>query len=291
MGTHRAFHTTWYILYLITFLIFLWFFLRYAGVSSWVFWLFFAGIIIIGIGVLQKETLMRKRVREDGTEYCHQTRYNWTIAYSVFHFIALGLIITGLVFVILESSIPWWVWMLLFLSFIFSIIGTMIHTYSPNARAWAAVTHIIALGLGLTAFVFLISTSNSPYWVWLIYALAILFAVLAGSFEQVSDKNHVVVADKCEQDCADVLLLRSDEDEFCDEDCEIASPCKKKAPCAKPCAVPAPCDPCHTKVVSSKPINVTNGTTDIPVSNLAVVSNRSTVSSLPTIEIAEQQVF
>lgn len=273
MGVHRAFHSSFYLCYLIVFLVFLWFFLYYSGVPRWVFWLFFAGIIIIGIGVIQKETLMRKRIREDGSEYCHQTRYNWTITYSILHFIALGLIITGLVFVITTSSIPWWVWLLVFLSFIFSIIGTMIHTYSPHAKVWAAVTHFIALALGLTAFVFVIIFSESPYWVWLIYALAVLFAVLAGSFEQVSEKNHVVVTDKCEEDCSDVLLLRSDEDEHYEDDCEVTTPCKKK----KPCAVVKPSCESRPKVAVS-----TGGTIETRKS--------ISVSNLPTIEIEEQHI-
>src|SRR3989338_8951537 len=152
---HRGFHTTWYLLYIITVLIFLYFFLHFSGVPSWVYWLFFAGIILIAIGVVQKETLMRKRVAA-GTneEYCGSTRRNWTITYSVLHFIALALIVTGWVFVITTSLIPWWVWTLLFVSFILSIIGTMVHTYSPQAKVWAAVVHFIALALALTAFVF-----------------------------------------------------------------------------------------------------------------------------------------
>lgn len=204
MAVHRVTHAGFYILYLITYLLFLFFLLQQLEISMYIFWMFFSGIVILGIGVIQKELFIKRQIR-NGEETCTSVsrRRGWTVVYSVLHVLAIGLIIAAMVLFILQAKekIPWWCFLLIFLGFLFSIFSTMIHAITPRARAWATLLHFIGVALllvGFTFFVYYSIKAGVLWYTWLLYSLAILFGILAGGFEYIAKPNDEILPDECD---------------------------------------------------------------------------------------------
>lgn len=203
----RALSLAFYILYLITLAIALWFLLHYSGVPSWV-WIFFGVAILIAIiGALMKEFLLVRTVTSSGEIISSGSFTFWLVLYIIFHIAALILIIIGIVLVIRYSTIPWWVWVILAVAIFVSIVSNMILAFAPGASLFAVILSVIAVILFITGVILLIIHSHSPWWVWLIVGLAVLFAILSAIFDGMADRNAVVVHGGCvSPDCKTVTV-------------------------------------------------------------------------------------
>lgn len=201
----RALSLAFYILYLITLAVALWFLLHYSGVPSWV-WIFFGVAILIAIiGSLMKEFLLVRTVTSSGEIITSGSFTFWLVLYIIFHIAALILIIIGIVLVIRYSTIPWWVWVILAVAIFVSIVSNMILAFAPGASLFAVILSVIAVILFITGVILLIIHSHSPWWVWLIVGLAVLFAILSSIFDVMADRNVVIVRSGCvSPDCKTV---------------------------------------------------------------------------------------
>lgn len=193
----RALSLSFYIFYLITLAIALWFLLHYSGVQSWV-WIFFGIAILIAIiGALMREFLLVRTVTPSGTIIYSNSLKFWLILYVIFHITALILIIVGIVLVIRYSTIPWWVWVVLAIAIFLSIISNMILAFSHGSYIFAIIIFVIALILFIAGVVLLIIYSHVPLWVWLIIGLAVFFAILSVIFDGMADRNKVILQEGC----------------------------------------------------------------------------------------------
>lgn len=112
METFRVLYLTFVILYLITLAIGLWFLLYYSGVPGWV-WIFFAiAIILLIISTMMRETREQNKKNFD----------RWGIFFVVLDVISIILMIVGFIFVVMYSTLPWWIWLILGLSILFLLI-------------------------------------------------------------------------------------------------------------------------------------------------------------------------
>lgn len=189
----RYFYITFYILYLISLAIALWFLLYYSGVPGWVWILFGTAILMEIMCVFIKEILLKQTLTTPGEEIISDSSAFWLILYIILYLAVFILFIIGLAFVIKYSSIPWWVWVILAVAIFCSIVGNIIYALAPGASIFGALFSISAFILFIAGIVLLIIYSNSPLWVWSIIALVIIFNMLAGIFEATSERNQTVV--------------------------------------------------------------------------------------------------
>jgi len=179
----------------------LWFLFSYSNVPSWV-WIFFGtAILIVIIGVLMKEFLLTRTITTCGRDITSGSYTFWSVLYIIFYLMAFALIITGLVFVIQYSSIPWWTWVILGIAILLSILGDVSVTASPRFGFFALILAISAFILFVTGLILLIIYSNAPSWVWVIVGVAILFAILAAICEGMSYRNYITVVKTCFDNC------------------------------------------------------------------------------------------
>lgn len=189
MSVTRDLYLASYILYLATIALALWFLLHYTGVQPWV-WIFFALAILIAIvGVLMKETVLRRKVTSEGVVISPNTS-GWLIFYYILHIMAFILVVVGLGFVIGTSSIPWYVWVILGGAVLFSILSNIMG--AGRGIILPAIFGVISLVLFVVGIILLVIYSNAPFWTWLIVIIAAIFAILAGIFESVSEREEVV---------------------------------------------------------------------------------------------------
>ena len=193
----RALYLTFYILYLMTLAVGIWFLLYYSGVPSWV-WTFFAIAILIAIiSAVLKEHLLTRTITTSGIDITDSSHSFWLIFYILMNFAALILIVVGIIFVIRYSTIPWWVWFILGAAIFFSIISNIMLALGPIGILFAVLVSLFAFVLFITGIILLIAYSNAPWWVWLIIGLAILFSMLASIFEGIGDRNEIIVVQTC----------------------------------------------------------------------------------------------
>jgi MFS family permease len=188
MAVSRALYITFYVLYLVTLSIALWFILDYSKVDAWV-WSFFAiafGIVIVG--VLIKEFAMKAS---------NPAYAVWGWIYVIAHFIAVGFFLTGLILTISQSTIPWWVWVILGIAVLLPIIATIITAYAEKATAVAAIIGLAGFILFIVGLIFLVIESDAPWWIWLIIGVAITFCILAVVFEAVSVNRNPCLIVEC----------------------------------------------------------------------------------------------
>lgn len=199
MAVSRTYYYIFYILYLITLGVGLWFLLYYSGVPSWV-WIFFgAAILITIISVLMKEFLLVGTITTSGKYITNDDYAFWVVLYMIFNITVFILIIVGLIFVIKYSSIPWWVWLILSLGILFSIIGDMLMIFGNVGYIFSLIFNVISLILFIVGVGLVIVYSHAPWWVWLIVGIAILFAIIAGIFENINgsiQRNNVTTSEK-----------------------------------------------------------------------------------------------
>lgn len=186
MGVSRYLHTAFYILYLILLAIALWLLLYYAKVPGWV-WIFFGlAILIFIIGVLLKEFVLRQTIDASGN-VIHPQLY-WVVLYSLFHVMAFILLIVGVGFAIRYSASQWWMWVVLGLAIFLTVLSNMFYYYFSNTLP-GIILSLLGVVLLLVGLILVVAYSLSPWWVWLILGLAILFAFMAGLLESFSAPN------------------------------------------------------------------------------------------------------
>ncbi len=205
MALHRGVYMTFMILYLVTLAVGLWFLFYYSQVPNWV-WIFFGVAILLEIiDLLIAESSVTKTKKhneniehldQDGT-VVHVTSDDiiitdntpikmggWDILYGSIQIVILILLIIGFAFVIKYAvNIPWWVWFLLGLSILFSILGTVIEVLTKKSKGlWLLICSIISTALWITGIIFFVIYTTAPWWTWAIIALAFIFAALAQIF-------------------------------------------------------------------------------------------------------------
>jgi len=194
MAAPRALYITFSILYLITLAIVLWFLLYYSGVPSWV-WIFFAILIAI-ISLIMREVAIKNVVSSSGKPKSTGLGV-WGVLYILLQIIALILVIIGLIFVIMYSTIPWWVWVILGSAIVLAMIAVIIAIIPGVGPIIALILLIIAFIAYIVGLILLVIYSDAPWWIWLIIGVMILFGILASIFEGLSERPKVVVVDEC----------------------------------------------------------------------------------------------
>jgi hypothetical protein len=193
MGVSRYLHTAFYVLFLICLAVALWFLLYFAKVPGWV-WIFFGvAILIFIIGILLKEYVLRQTRDAVGNVVPSGYHTFWVVLYSIFHVMAFILIIVGIVFTIKYSIIPWWVWVVLAMAIFFVVLSNMFYYYFTSTVLGIVMSVLAALTF-IAALVLIVIYSKSPWWVWLIMGVAVLFAFLAGIFEPLSNPNVYILS-------------------------------------------------------------------------------------------------
>ena len=191
---NRAFYIVFYIIYLLLLAISLWFLLYYSGVHSWVFFGFFGiAILIATINLFIKEFLLKKGVTVDGEMIPNDMYTFWSWFYGITQITAIILVIVGIVFVIIHSTVPWWVWLILAVGIFMPLITAMLLNWIQGEPILSVLLSVISLTLVIIGLVFLVIYSEAPWWVWLLVGLTIIVAVVAGVLEGFSDKNQYVV--------------------------------------------------------------------------------------------------
>ncbi|CAH6419475.1 Hypothetical protein HVR_LOCUS655 [uncultured virus] len=165
----------------------------------WTWILFGVAFLLIIIAFLIKEALVRKIVNSKGQVIDTGMFAGWGIFVFFLNLIAFILIIIGIGFVIAYSkTVPWWVWLLLGLAMLFSFLGNLIASF--GGFVFPLIFGFIALVLFIVGIIFYIIYVKVPWWIWVIIAIAIIFAILANIFESLSQKDVAVVV------CADPAI-------------------------------------------------------------------------------------
>lgn len=183
METPSGLYIIFYLLYLITTLVIIYFLIEYSETPQWV-WLFFgASFAFLIMNILIKENYLK----------CEDRKTEWIAIYGVVALASLILFVTGLILTIIYSIIPWWIWLIIGIGIIIPILGTIIvallHNY-PNTMTIIlgimAFLGFIALVVGL---ILLIIYSNAPWWIWLLVVLAIIFLLISGMLEATLERK------------------------------------------------------------------------------------------------------
>lgn len=194
MAVSRALYLSFYILYLIFLALSLWYLLQYTGVPGWVWSIFAVAIILAIVAVFIKEFLLIRTIMSSRI-YTQDEYYTfWLIMYTIISVVILILIIVGIVDVIRFSNIPAGVWVVFGLAILLSIISNAILAYAPDANTLAVILSVSAFILFIVGIILIIVYANSPWWVWLLVAIAITFAILAAIFDP---QNAFIVQEKC----------------------------------------------------------------------------------------------
>jgi hypothetical protein len=194
MAMNRALYVLFYILYLITLAIAIWFLVYYGQVPNWVYIFFLVAIIIMVIGVLIKEFLLQRTRTKSGKDVSKNIS-GWLIAYVAFHILAFLLFITGVVFVGIYGTIAWWILALLAIGIILTVVASMIYAFYPRKELVAYIVYLVGVLIYIAGFILLVYFSDAPWWIWLILLTAVGFSVVASVFEYISEKNEVIVPD------------------------------------------------------------------------------------------------
>ena len=194
MGIPRWIYVIFYVIYLILVMVSLYYLLHYTNVPVWVWSFYAAAILIFLIGVLIKELFVKKVVDESGKTLNNTSLRVWGAFYLIFHIIAIVLLIVGLVLTMHYSDIDWWIWLLLVIGLILTVIANMI-TSLPGK----AITIFLALPVWIIGFIILIVgiafyvvQADAPVWVWIIVIIAIIFGIMSSILDNMSSKNVVV---------------------------------------------------------------------------------------------------
>ena len=181
METFRVLYLTFVILYLITLAIGLWFLLYYSGVPGWV-WIFFAiAIILLIISTMMRETREQNKKNFD----------RWGIFFVVLDVISIILMIVGFIFVVMYSTLPWWIWLILGLSILFLLIVGILRAANINIAIVGLILGLLGV-IGLfTGIILILIYSKSPWWVWMIFVVVLVFDILANIFVAASAKGDI----------------------------------------------------------------------------------------------------
>ena len=250
MALDRGLYLAFYILYLITLAITIWFILYYGNSPGWVFIFFGVALLIAIFGVFIKEFLMKRIINTCGKDITSSSYTFWGAMYLILHIIAFVLIITGLVFAIQYSNIPWFAWLILFFAIFLSIVANMILAYWKNAIIAYNIIAALSFILFIISFILIIIYSTSPWWVWLLAFIALFFAILTVIFESLSVKNHIIVPVVCPNIFTSTVQ---------------STPCIQSVPCVQPTIITKPCKEAYQQVkVVTGPVTTDIDTTVLP---------------------------
>ena len=196
MALARIWYVIFYVMYLALLAVTIWFLLYYSNVPAWVFFLFLPAIILTAIALIVKETLLTTEVLADGTVITSPLSTFWKVLYYLHYVIAVVLIVVGILFVVSYSTVPWWVWMILGLSWILSLISSLILTISSAgaAKAFSIFISLAATIAYIAGIILLVLYSNAPWWVWLLAGGAYLMYIVASVLENLSRPNTKLMA-------------------------------------------------------------------------------------------------
>lgn len=190
-GISRLWYLIFYVIYLAMLLTALWFMISLSNVPNWVFFLFLAASIMWVLIAIGRETLLTAQMLPDGTLMISPLSTFWTVMYWILAATATGLTIAGFVLVIINSTVPWWVWLLILVAWLVSFLGQAIGMITNSPSAWIFSVFIAVLA-GITyiiAIILIILYSNLPWWVWLLFGLSFLFGLIAAALEPFSKKT------------------------------------------------------------------------------------------------------
>ena len=195
MAVSRIWYIIFYVLYMVMLSITLWVLLYYSGVPTWVWILYVSAMVIFVIGLIIKETLMTRVVTASGLPVKTGNDF-WSIFYYIAHIVAFILIVVGLAFnIIYAETVPWWVWLMLGISILLSVLSTMILAIAPGATAVSLFVYVLSFITYIIALVLLIIYSTAPWWVWLMIGATLILSIIAGIFENMSVPNIKVIPD------------------------------------------------------------------------------------------------
>lgn len=186
---HRGVYITCYFLYLVFLLIALWFLLAYSGVPSWVYIFFVIAVACMIICMLIREFGLQHIETTPNVFQLTKDSSGWAWAYGILHIVALIVGFIGFLFVIIYSSIPWWVWLILGFAALSFMVASTIATYKPHLHVLSVFFSVTGLVLYVVSLAYIIIYAHAPWWVWLILGFAAFFAIAANVSEPLSDKN------------------------------------------------------------------------------------------------------
>lgn len=185
-------YITFSFLYMITMGVILWILLDYSGVPRWVWYLFAIAIVLRMIALIIFVVI----IDDPDPEISF-----WPTTFIILEVSAFLIILFGLWFTFKYSIIPWWIWGILALAYIFNILVAfnLLIKFYITASIFSilhALTHI----LGLVLFVYY---SGAPLWIWGIIFLSIIFSTMATIFEGIMvhvDSNKKIDMDYNDND-------------------------------------------------------------------------------------------
>jgi hypothetical protein len=123
--------------------------------------------------------------------YLDYDYYVWI--YVAINVVGLILIVAGLVYAVLNSTIVWYVWAALGLALILSIIGNMLAAIIPSDFVYSCSISIVAFFIWVIVLILLIGngpiainldlTLNNMFWFFPFLCLVIIFGILSVIFE------------------------------------------------------------------------------------------------------------
>ena len=168
----RWLYTAFYSLFLDLLSFTTWFLLVYSNTPLWIYTFFIIAYILFFVGMFI-------------TEFCINSEAAdfWSASYIIFHLFGFISLTIGISLAIIYSSVSWSVWITLGIAIFLLIVSIMILTIFPKEFYISALTFIIAIVLFIAAlFLGFFQFINTPWWIWLLFALTILFALLAYIF-------------------------------------------------------------------------------------------------------------
>lgn len=197
MSVTRALYLTFFVFFLITLAIAMWFILSYAKVPGWVYSFFIAAILIAFVTLFVREFLTTRKYDCRGIVTNAGSVGFWSVFNLIMYITAFILLILGLAFVIKYSTVPWWVWVVLGTGIILLVISDLILSYAPNAWIWAMLVGLLAFATLIAAIVLMVIYIPAPWWVWSLVGLAVVFAILAAIFSYFSEATAECQPPRC----------------------------------------------------------------------------------------------
>lgn len=193
-GISRIWYLIFYMIYISLLLTALWFMISLSNVPTWVFFLFLAACIIWVLIAVGRETLLVNEMLPDGTIIVSPLTGFWRVSYWLLGATATGLTMAGFIIAILYSTIPWWVWLLILVSWLLSFLAQSIGMATKAQSGWvfSIFISVLAFITYIVAIIMIVIYANMPWWVWLMFGLAFLFSIIASVLEPFSKTGTVV---------------------------------------------------------------------------------------------------
>lgn len=214
MPISRSFGLSFYLIYLTILSMGMYMLLYYSGCPDWIWILIAIAIVISIVTTLIKEFNMRKVVTVQGRDVTPESNGSWTIFYIIFQLVAIGLIFAALILAMFYSNISWWIWSVLLVALVLSVVSNTMTSFDglvANIGFIIGLVSTVCFAIGITL---LAIYSNSPWWVWLVITIALLFGLLSYIFYAFAVPNTLIVTESeqaivCTNGCAgkDTVLV------------------------------------------------------------------------------------